>query len=591
MESKTLDTSSNHVPLESGKKEPSESPKQALPLEKEQSKGKRCLGKGTTEKKELKTQDKPPENNTKAVEPEVKKSDEPLPVKPQGVRGVIRMANFNTKPQQATQENEDQEETPKDDIKLLRKEDSVAKEAPSLKSALVGEGSASAPPEKKTVTFKEPLKEGGEIKVLVNTGKDLVGKDGKRDVLAPPTLVSVVMKPAPAPEIAQDNVSVSIIPSNKPDKTTTEVEATNAKTPTPNHDTNTKPQSTPTPTPSDSTQSSEGAEPAPSSSPTVSQHQTVYQLPFLHVMYTQLPNMTTHPRMPQGISMESDGSDLPEDPNTLRYFFNLGFPVPCPTNQSAVGKPTDDVLPFSLSDAFPGAHAASPRRGVNGSAAFPCSATSHLPAANAGISPGSNPASNAREYKFSERNSMDRSSPGQTQQQQQQQPQQPQQPIPLHQAPPFVPNQHHPTWRAARSMTGYQGKQMHMGAYNSQLQNQQTPRGPMQQGLGTPSSITNPKNIKNTVTNRSCMVRRIKARPCMVRMRILQTPPPKPLDRLQAPSTWLAVTMPPERVWGLLSWQPAICELSRKCDVNEHDASSAFRCQLAGTVSVKWLDH
>lgn len=235
MESKTLDTSSNHVPLESGKKEPSESPKQALPLEKEQSKGKVELSKGvtlneikptttttvsssvelksvppkstveeikftdpveargawgkeSTEKKELKTQDKPPENNTKAVEPEVKKSDEPLPVKPQGVRGVIRMANFNTKPQQATQENEDQEETPKDDIKLLRKEDSVAKEAPSLKSALVGEGSASAPPEKKTVTFKEPLKEGGEIKVLVNTGKDLVGKDGKRDVLAPPTL-------------------------------------------------------------------------------------------------------------------------------------------------------------------------------------------------------------------------------------------------------------------------------------------------------------------------------------------------------------------------------------------------------------------
>ena len=91
---------------------------------------------------------------------------------------------------------------------------------------------------------------------------------------------------------------------------------------------------------------------------------------------------------------------------------------------------------------------------------------------------------------FTERNSVDRSSPGltqqqqqQTQQQQQQQPQQ-QQPIPLHQATPFVPNQHHATFRAARSMTGYHGKQMHMGGYNSQVPNQQTPRSPMQQGAG-----------------------------------------------------------------------------------------------------------
>ena len=29
-------------------------------------------------------------------------------------------------------------------------------------------------------------------------------------------------------------------------------------------------------------------------------------------MYTHLPNMTSHPRMPQAISIESDGSDLPE---------------------------------------------------------------------------------------------------------------------------------------------------------------------------------------------------------------------------------------------------------------------------------------
>ena len=85
---------------------------------------------------------------------------------------------------------------------------------------------------------------------------------------------------------------------------------------------------------------------------------------------------------------------------------------------------------------------------------------------------------------FSERNSVDRSSPGQTQQQQQQQPQQQQQqqqPIALHQAPSFVPNQHQ-TWR--RQMTGYQGKQMHMGGYNSPMPNQQAPRGPMQQGAG-----------------------------------------------------------------------------------------------------------
>ena len=95
---------------------------------------------------------------------------------------------------------------------------------------------------------------------------------------------------------------------------------------------------------------------------------------------------------------------------------------------------------------------------------------------------------------FSERTSMDKSNPGQTQQQQQQQQQQ--QAIPLHQAPQFVPNQHHPHWRAARSMTGYQGKQMHMGGYNSQLQNQQTPRGPMQQGAGNNKSHYKPKKYQ-----------------------------------------------------------------------------------------------
>lgn len=100
--------------------------------------------------------------------------------------------------------------------------------------------------------------------------------------------------------------------TKKADKDTSEDETTNAQTSTPTPDTNT-PQQPPSPAPTDSNQSNEVAEPAPSSSPTVSQqHQSVYQLPFLPVMYTQLPNMTSHPRMPQGMSVESDGSDLPD---------------------------------------------------------------------------------------------------------------------------------------------------------------------------------------------------------------------------------------------------------------------------------------
>lgn len=102
-----------------------------------------------------------------------------------------------------------------------------------------------------------------------------------------------------------------LLQSNKPDKNTGEDDASNAKNSTPNQDTNTKPQA-PTTTPPDSNQGSEGAEPVPSSSPSVSQHQASYQLPYLSMMYGQLPNMTSTPRMPQGISMESDGSDLPE---------------------------------------------------------------------------------------------------------------------------------------------------------------------------------------------------------------------------------------------------------------------------------------
>lgn len=237
----SLEASNNHVSPETGKKEQNESQKQALFLEKEQLKGGKvefskgdyvneikvsaptvssAVEKGISSKsnaeeakfvdvveprgawakegslkKELKTQDKSPENNAKEMEPEVKKSEEPLSAKPQGVRGVIRMTNLNSKPQQSA-ENEEQEEAQKEDIKLLRKEDSATKEVPNLKSALAGEGPSTSSPEKKTVTFAEPVKEGGgEIKVLVSTAKDLAGKDGKRDVLVPPSLGKNLLSP------------------------------------------------------------------------------------------------------------------------------------------------------------------------------------------------------------------------------------------------------------------------------------------------------------------------------------------------------------------------------------------------------------
>ena len=237
-EVESLEANDNHVSQETGKKEQNESQKQALFGEKEQLRGKVDLSKGghvneikpsaptisssvevkgmssksnveeekfadaaeprgawtkeSPEKKELKTQDKTLENNAREVKPEVKKTDEPHSVKPQGVRGVIRMTNLNSKPQQSA-ESEEQEETQKEEIKLLRKEDSVTKEVPNLKSALAGEGTSTSSPEKKTVTFAEPVKEGNEIKVLVSTAKDLAGKDGKREVLAPPTLGTVLL--------------------------------------------------------------------------------------------------------------------------------------------------------------------------------------------------------------------------------------------------------------------------------------------------------------------------------------------------------------------------------------------------------------
>lgn len=231
-EVKSVETSSNHVAMESFKAEQSETPKQSLPLDKELVKGKVEASKGTSlnetkqpttalppsidlkstapkpnieevkvvdvaevrtarakessEGKEPKAQEKSPEINAKEIEAEVKKTEEVPSVK-QGMRGVIRMTNFSSKPLQ-NNDTEDQVDTYKDDIKLLRKEEIVVKDTPNLKSALVGESSASSAPEKKTVTFAEPLNEGGEIKVLVNTTKDLGGKDGKREILAPPTL-------------------------------------------------------------------------------------------------------------------------------------------------------------------------------------------------------------------------------------------------------------------------------------------------------------------------------------------------------------------------------------------------------------------
>lgn len=408
---------------------------------------------------------KPQESSVKEHEMETKKTEEPPPVKP-GVRGLIRMTNLNNKPQQAS-ETKDQVETHKDDVKLVRKEDT-----PSLKSALAGEGPTSVP-EKKTVTFAEPLNEGGEIKVLLNTAKDLAGKDGKREILAPPTLVSVVMKPAPASEISaqQENPSISIL---APSKNTLEDETTTTQSSIPNNHASAKSQ-TPSSTPTDTNQSSEEAQPAPSSSPTVSQHQASYSLPILTYLFSHVPNMTSQPRMPQGISVESDGSDLPEDPNTLRYFFNLGFSYHmqlCQQQQWA----NQQMMYYPQMYPVPSQDHLQPHPAVSmGQQLSPGVPQMMYPTQQMQTyHPAQVPPVMQENTSFSDRSSMDRNSSGQTQQQQQ------------HQTPPFM-NQHpphHAPWRNARSMTGYQSKQMHLGGYNSQVQNQQTPRGPMQQGAG-----------------------------------------------------------------------------------------------------------
>lgn len=229
-ESWSLETSSVLGPLENAKKEQSDTQKQPLPVEKELLKGKIDLPKGrplnefkqhttasssdlesvpqksnmeenklmdsaeiksvwikdSNERKDVKTQDKTPDSSAKLLEQETKKTEE-LVAKPQGTRGVIRVSNVNNKSKQAMV-SEHQEEALKEDGNLFRKEDSVPKDTPNLKSALAGEGSASTSPEKKTVTFAEPLNGGGEIKVL-----HLAGRDGKRDVVAPPTLGIVIV--------------------------------------------------------------------------------------------------------------------------------------------------------------------------------------------------------------------------------------------------------------------------------------------------------------------------------------------------------------------------------------------------------------
>lgn len=65
---------------------------------------------------------------------------------------------------------------------MLRKEDLVIKEVLNFKFVLVGEGILMFFLEKKIVIFVEFIKEGSEIKVFVSIVKDLVGKDGKREV-------------------------------------------------------------------------------------------------------------------------------------------------------------------------------------------------------------------------------------------------------------------------------------------------------------------------------------------------------------------------------------------------------------------------
>lgn len=424
---------------------------------------------------------KPRENEVKELEANDKKTAEPPSSMKQGVRGVIRMSNLsNNRTLQATEASAAEPgDTNKDDARLSKKPD----DSPSLKPALVGaESPPSSNPEKKTVTFAEPLNESAEVKLLFNTGKDVVaGNDGKKDILAPSTLVSVEVKPAPTSEVSQENPSVSILASNQD---ASEDETTIAKNPIPSNNTTT---TTTTTTGHDtepdsleeSNQSLEAPQAGPSSSPTVSQHQVSYQaLPYLQVMYFQSPNMTGQPRMPAGMSLESDGSDLPDDPNTLRYFFNLGLQHHMFMSQHWASQQMmyyPPVFPMPSADHLPPHPAVS--MGQQLSPAVP--QMMYQPQQMQAYHPAQGAPVVQENTSFSDRNSMDRNSPGQTQAQQQQQHHQG---MSVHQPQHYL-NQQQQAWRPPRSSTGYQNKQ-HVGGYNSQVQNQPTPRGAMQQGAG-----------------------------------------------------------------------------------------------------------
>lgn len=498
LEIKSVEPNSHQAALQSSKPERRESPKQEKELKNEIDQQRTDLTtvdvKSTPPKpvvKEGAHVDAEPESKTawsiesvkmeepnataKETEEDIKKTEEVSTMKP-NVRGVIRMANLtSTKPAQQATETETPPHCQEDDIKQVKKE-----ETSSLKSALAGESSASSSPEKKTVKFADdPPSEAGEIKVLLNTGKDLSYKDGKREILAPPTLVSVVMKPPPGSDYSQqDSSPVSILTNDKPNKNSSEDEVTTSIRSSFSREKNTKPV-VPSPPASDTNQSAEGADSASSVYPTISQHQSVtYQLPPLPVMYTPLPNMTSHPRMPQGISIESDGSDLPEDPNTLRYFYNLGFQYHVHMSQQWANQQMmfyPSIYPVPSQDHMPPHPAVSV--GQQLTPAVP--QMMYQPQQMQAYHPSQVQQVVTENTSFSERNSLERTSPGQASQQQQQQHQQ-QPGIPLHQGPSFIPNQHHTNWRP-RSMTGYQGKQSHV---NAQFQNQQTPRGPMQHGGG-----------------------------------------------------------------------------------------------------------
>ena len=206
LEIKSVEPNDHQAALQSGKPDRRESPKQEKEIVKEINQQRTDLPYVDTKTsppkpvvKEKTHVDAEPESRTawsnesvkkeelnataKETEEDIKKTEELSAMKP-NVRGVIRMANLtSTKPAQQATETETPPHCQEHDIKQVKKE-----ETSSLKSALSGESSASSSPEKKTVKFADSPSEVGEIKVLLNAGKDLSYKDGKREILAPPTL-------------------------------------------------------------------------------------------------------------------------------------------------------------------------------------------------------------------------------------------------------------------------------------------------------------------------------------------------------------------------------------------------------------------